>query len=124
MLIMSDISQRNFDLTRSLPNMQQQEQQQDIETHKKEGNELTDPNPTFPSPKVNDERADEVPPSSVIKEVTKTTSVPSPLKNIELPTDVMKTDPASSSFEKKRFVDDGNENVPCSLSPSKWGTCC
>ncbi|KAL0220108.1 hypothetical protein P9112_005761 [Eukaryota sp. TZLM1-RC] len=80
---MSDISQQDISDPNSSPNMQQQESATHIHTHNKDVNEVTDPDPTSPSPKVKDERADEVPPSSVIKEVMRTDPAPSPLPNIE-----------------------------------------
>ncbi|KAL0216790.1 hypothetical protein P9112_008974 [Eukaryota sp. TZLM1-RC] len=80
---MSEISQQDISNSNSSRNMQQQEPATHIQIHNKEGNEVTDPDPTSPSPKVKDERADEVPSSSIIKEVTRTDLAPSPPPNVE-----------------------------------------
>ncbi|KAL0208122.1 hypothetical protein P9112_010709 [Eukaryota sp. TZLM1-RC] len=78
---MSDIFQQDISDPNSSPNMQQQEPKTHTHIHNKEGNEATNPDPTSPSLKVEeDERVAKVPPSSVIKEVTRTDPAPSPLK--------------------------------------------
>ncbi|KAL0213839.1 hypothetical protein P9112_006023 [Eukaryota sp. TZLM1-RC] len=67
--------------------------------HNIEGNEATDPDPTSPSLKVEeDERVDEVPPSSAREEVTRTDTAPSPLRKKETD-EVTRTDPAPSPLK-------------------------
>ncbi|KAL0214342.1 hypothetical protein P9112_006526 [Eukaryota sp. TZLM1-RC] len=88
---MSDIFQQ--DISDSNPPLIMQ-QVPATHIHDIEGNEATDPDPTSPSLKIEeDERVDEVPPSSATEEVTRTDSAPSPLKAME---EATRTDPAPS----------------------------
>ncbi|KAL0211213.1 hypothetical protein P9112_009511 [Eukaryota sp. TZLM1-RC] len=87
---MSDIFQQHICDSNPPLNMQQVPASH---THDIEGNEATDPDPTSPSLKVKDERVDEVPPSSITEEVTRTDRAPSPLKAME---EATRTDPAPS----------------------------
>ncbi|KAL0208123.1 hypothetical protein P9112_010710 [Eukaryota sp. TZLM1-RC] len=120
---MSDIFQQDISDPNSSPNMQQQEPKTHTHIHNKEGNEATNPDPTSPSLKVEeDERVAKVPPSSVIK------------RGYE-------NGPGSLSLKKKkkqmrlrertrlplpqeyRIVLGGNVNGPVSLSPPNYRIC-
>ncbi|KAL0205582.1 hypothetical protein P9112_000889 [Eukaryota sp. TZLM1-RC] len=95
---MSDISQPDISDSNPPLNMQQVPASH---THDIEGNEATDPDPTSPSLNVEeDERVDEVPPSSTTEEVTRTDPAPSPLRKKETE-EVTRTDPAPSPLRKK-----------------------
>ncbi|KAL0223318.1 hypothetical protein P9112_002708 [Eukaryota sp. TZLM1-RC] len=95
---MSDISQPDISDSNPPLNMQQVPASH---THDIEGNEATDPDPTSPSLNVEeDEREDEVPPSSTTEEVTRTDPAPSPLRKKETD-EVTRTDPAPSPLRKK-----------------------
>ncbi|KAL0208120.1 hypothetical protein P9112_010707 [Eukaryota sp. TZLM1-RC] len=109
--------------------MQQQEPKTHTHIHNKEGNEGTNPDPTSPSLKVEeDERVAKVPPSSVIKEVTRTDPAPSPLKkkkkqmrtdpppsplkNTELSSEATRTDPSPSPLPIIESVSKGTDGNP------------
>ncbi|KAL0226050.1 hypothetical protein P9112_013374 [Eukaryota sp. TZLM1-RC] len=95
---MSDISQPDISDSNPPLNMQQVPASH---THDIEGNEATDPDPTSPSLNVEeDERVDEVPPSSTTEEVTRTDPAPSPLRK-KVTDEVTRTDPAPSPLRKK-----------------------
>ncbi|KAL0214293.1 hypothetical protein P9112_006477 [Eukaryota sp. TZLM1-RC] len=97
--------------------MQQQEQQQDIHTYDQEGNKVAEPDPISPSPKVKNEISNEVPPSSVIEEVTRTDPAPSPLKEKKFLYRGYENGFESLSPQEYRIDHGGNENGPGSLSP-------
>ncbi|KAL0208747.1 hypothetical protein P9112_011334 [Eukaryota sp. TZLM1-RC] len=108
---MSDISQPDISDSNPPLNMQQVPASH---THDIEGNEATDPDPTSPSLNVEeDERVDEVPPSSTTEEVTRTDPAPSPLRKKETD-EVTRTDPAPSPLRKKET----DEVTRTDLAPS------
>ncbi|KAL0205167.1 hypothetical protein P9112_000474 [Eukaryota sp. TZLM1-RC] len=98
---MSDICQPDISDPNPPSNMQQVPA---THIHNIEGNEATDPDPTSPSLKVEeDERVDEVPPSSAMEEVTRTDPAPSPLRKKETD-EVTRTDPAPSPLKAMEEV--------------------
>ncbi|KAL0208112.1 hypothetical protein P9112_010699 [Eukaryota sp. TZLM1-RC] len=119
---MSDIFQQNISDPNSSPNMQQQEPETHTHIHRKEGNEATNPDPTSSSLKVEeDERVAKVPPSSVIKEVTRTDPAPSPLKNTELSSVATRTDPSPSPLPIIESVSKGTDGNPTLNTSSPLG---
>ncbi|KAL0207559.1 hypothetical protein P9112_012187 [Eukaryota sp. TZLM1-RC] len=99
---MSDIFQPDISDSNPPLNMQQVPASH---IHDIEGNEATDPDPTSPSLKVEeDERVDEVPPSSATEEVTRTDPAPFPLKRKEETDEVTRTDPVPSPLKAMEEV--------------------
>ncbi|KAL0214290.1 hypothetical protein P9112_006474 [Eukaryota sp. TZLM1-RC] len=107
--------------------MQQQEQQQDIHTYDQEGNKVAEPDPISPSPKVKNEISNEVPPSSVIEEVTRTDPAPSPLKEKNSSIEVTKTDLNPSPLKNIGLTTGGTRTDPApsplpNIEPVSKGT--
>ncbi|KAL0208945.1 hypothetical protein P9112_011532 [Eukaryota sp. TZLM1-RC] len=113
---MSDIFQPDISDSNPPLNMQQVPASH---IHDIEGNEATDPDPTSPSLKVEeDERVDEVPPSSATEEVTRTDLAPSPLKAME---EVTRTDLAPSPLPIVEPVSKGTDGNPTLDTSSALG---
>ncbi|KAL0210204.1 hypothetical protein P9112_010288 [Eukaryota sp. TZLM1-RC] len=120
---MSDIFEQDISDSTSSSYMQLQEPAPHIQTHDKEDNKVTDTDPTSSSPTVKDVRTDKIPPSSFIKEVTRTDPAPSPFKEKGSSVEVYENGRGSLSPRKKGIVRGGNENGPSSLSPPKYRIC-
>ncbi|KAL0219938.1 hypothetical protein P9112_005591 [Eukaryota sp. TZLM1-RC] len=121
---MSDISQPDISDSNPPLNMQQVPASH---IHDIEGNKATDPDPTSPSLKVEeDERVDEVPLSSTTEEVTRTDPAPSPLRKKETD-EVTRTDPAPSPLKYAELSSEATRTDPAPsplpiLEPVSKGT--
>ncbi|KAL0208126.1 hypothetical protein P9112_010713 [Eukaryota sp. TZLM1-RC] len=126
---MSAIFQQDISDPNSSPNMQQQEPKTHTHIHNKEGNEATNPDPTSPSLKVEeDEKVAKNGPGSLspqekeeTDEVTRTDPAPSPLKNTELSSEATRTDPSPSPLPIIESVSKGTDGNPTLDTSSPLG---